>query len=126
MLNYEKDPLRPIEIVDYPKVFDYVLTSKGLVYFNILKRNFFLQRELTHDEYNKLRLLYGYYATANKNIPEVSMWQKICVSLDEQKISEKNMFSSKKDLIDNFLIVRNPHYLPGLYKTHVDFIKNQK
>lgn len=126
MQNYEKNPLHPIKIKDYPKVFDYVLTSKGLVYFNVLKRNYFLQRELTQDECNKLRLLYVYYATANKNISEVSMWQKICISLDERKIFEKNMYTSKKNLIDNLLIVANPHYLPGLYKTHIDFIKNQK
>ena len=125
MQNNEKDPLCPINISDYPKIFDYVLTAKGLIYFNSLKRRYFLQRELTRDECNKLRLLYVYYSTANKNIEEVSMWQKICISLDERKIFEKNMYSSKEDLIKKSLIVKNPHYQPGLYKIHIDFVKNQ-
>lgn len=126
MQDNEEDPLHPIQIIDYPKLFDYVLTAKGLVYFNSLKREYFLQRKLTQDQYNKLRLLYVYYATANKNINEVSMWQKICVSLDEKKIFEKNMYYSREDLIKQSLIIPNPYYEPGLYKTHVDFIKNSK
>lgn len=120
----DDDPLYPINISDYPKIFDYVLSAKGLVYFNSLKRRYFLQKKLTQDEYNKLRLLYVYYATANKNTQEVSMWQKICISLDEKKIFEKNMYSSKQDLIDESLIIENPFYQPGLYKKHIDFIKN--
>ena len=126
MTSKEDDPLHPIGIEDYPKLFDYVLTSKGLVYFNSLKRKYFLQQELTQDEYNKLRLLYVYYATANKNIPEVSMWQKICITLDEKKIFEKNMYVSKEDLIAQSMITKNPYYRQGLYKSHIDFIKNTK
>jgi len=126
MPDYEKEPLYPIKVVDYPKLFDYVLTAKGLIYFYSLKRRYFLQKDLTQDEYNKLRLLYVYYATANKNAQEVSMWQKICLSLEEKKILEKNMYLSKDNLIEQSLIVKNPQYVPGLYKNHIDFIKSQK
>jgi len=52
------------------------------------------------------------------------MWQKICLTLDEKKISEKNMQASKNNLINQSLIIQNPYYEPGLYKTHIDFIKN--
>ncbi len=99
------------------------LTANGLVYFNALKRNYFLRKKLTLDEHNKLRLLYVYYATANRNVEEVLMWQKICISLEEQGIFEKNMFASKEDLIQQSLIIKNPEYEEGLYKTHIDFIK---
>ena len=119
----EDDPLHPIKINDYPKLFDFVLTSNGLIYFQELKRKYFLQKNLTLDEYNKLRLLYIYYASANRNVVEVSMWQKLCISLDEKGIIEKNMFSSKQDLIHQSLIIKNPQYFEGLYKTHIDFIK---
>ncbi len=119
----EDNPLHPIKLDDFPKLFDFVLTAKGLVYFNVLKRKYFLRKKLTLDEYNKLRLLYVYYATANRNVEEVSMWQKICVSLDEQGIFEKTMFASKEDLIQQSLIIKNPEYQEGLYKTHIDFIK---
>lgn len=51
------------------------------------------------DEYNKLQLLYVYYATANRNSKEVSLWQELCVTLDNKGIFEKNMFHSKEDLI---------------------------
>jgi hypothetical protein len=44
MHESELDPLHPIKIEDYPKLFDYVLTAKGLVYFNQLKRSYFLQK----------------------------------------------------------------------------------
>lgn len=37
----ENDPLYPITLDDYPKLFDYVLTVKGLVYFQELKQNIF-------------------------------------------------------------------------------------
>jgi hypothetical protein len=95
MHDNELDPLHPIKIEEYPKLFDYVLTAKGLAYFNQLKRNYFLQKQLTIDEYNKLRLLYIYYSTANKKTEEVSMWKKICVALDEKGIFEKEMYLSK-------------------------------
>ena len=124
MMNDDKDPLHPINLEDYPKLFDYVLSAKGLIYFNKLKRSYFLQKKLTLDEYNKLRLLYIYYSTANKNTEEVSMWKKICASLDEKGILEKNMYLSKQDLINQELIVENPDYVEGLYKLHIDFLKN--
>ncbi len=124
MHENELDPLHPIKIEDYPKLFDYVLTAKGLVYFNQLKRNYFLQKQLTVDEYNKLRLLYIYYSAANKNTEEVSMWKKICVALDEKGIFEKDMFLSKQDLINQGLVLGNPDYVAGLYKKHIDFLKN--
>ena len=123
MQNIEGDPLYPIKHDDYPKLFDFVLTSKGLIYFQKLKRKYFLRKNLTCDEYNKLRLLYVYYATANRNVEEVSMWQKLCITLDEQKIFEKNMYLSKEDLIQKSLIIKNPKYVEGLYKTHIDYIK---
>jgi hypothetical protein len=126
MQNNEDDPLHPIRIDDYPKLFDFVLTANGLIYFQDLKRKYFLQKKLTLDEYNKLRLLYIYYASANRNVAEVSMWQKLCVNLDEKGIIEKNMLSSKQDLIQQSLIIKNPQYVEGLYKTHIDFIKKLK
>ena len=123
MQNSEDDPLHPIKLDDYPKLFDFVLTIRGLSYFQELKRKYFLRKKLTLDEYNKLRLLYVYYATGNRNIKEVSMWQKMCINLDEQRIFEKNMYASKEDLIQQSLIIENPEYVEGLYKTHIDFIK---
>ncbi|MGD8708513.1 MAG: hypothetical protein PVI88_07525 [Nitrosopumilaceae archaeon] len=123
MHESELDPLHPIKIEDYPKLFDYVLTAKGLVYFNQLKRSYFLQKKLTVDEYDKLRLLYIYYSTANKNTEEVSMWKKICVALEEKGIYEKEMYLSKQDLINQEFILENPDYTPGLYKQHIDFLK---
>jgi hypothetical protein len=36
-----------------------------------------------------LRLLYVYYATANRNTKEVFAWQELCVTLDAKGIFEK-------------------------------------
>ena len=82
-------------------------------------------KEMTLDEYNKLRLLYVYYATANRNTSEVSRWQDICVSLDEKGIFEKEMFASKEDLKNKSLVIENPNYEPGLYRKHVEYTKSK-
>ncbi|MGY5152352.1 MAG: hypothetical protein ACW9XA_08795 [Candidatus Nitrosopumilus sp. bin_6a] len=118
-----ENPLYPIEIDDYPKLFDYVLSTEGLIYFQTLKRNFILGKEMTLDEYNKLRLLYVYYATANRNSKEVSAWQDLCVTLDEKGIFEKKMYQSKEDLKSKSLILVNPNYQSGLYRKYVEFVK---
>ena len=92
------DPLYPIDVDDYPKLFDYVLTKDGLLYFHSLKRNYILGKKLSQDEYNKIRLLYVYYATANRNPDEVFAWQDLCVTLDKMGMIEKDMFQSKESL----------------------------
>ncbi|MCE2506183.1 MAG: hypothetical protein J4F36_06900 [Nitrosopumilaceae archaeon] len=120
----QKNPLYPIEIDDYPKLFDYVLTANGLVYFQSLKRNYVLGKQMTQDEYNKLRLLYVYYATANINPTEVFAWQDLCVTLDDKGIIEKEMFQSKEDLKNKQLIIQNPDYHSGLYRKYTEFVKN--
>jgi len=63
---------------------------------------------MTLDEYNKLRLLCVYYATANRNPTEVFSWQDICITLDEKGVFEKDMYQSKEDLKNKSLIVINP------------------
>ena len=78
------------------------------------------------DEYNKLRLLYVYYATANKNTKEVFVWQDICLTLDEKGIFEKDMYQSKEDLKNKLLIIKNPDYQSGLYKKHIDYAKENR
>jgi len=105
-----KNPLYSIGVDDYPKLFDYVLSTEGLIYFQTLKRNFILGKEMTLDEYNKFQLLYLYYATANRNSKEVSAWQDLCVPLDEKGIFEKKMFQSKEDLKNKSLILVNSNY----------------
>ena len=97
----KKNPLYPIEIDEYPKLFDYVLFKNGLIYFQTLKRNYVLGKDMSLDEYNKLRLMYVYYATANRNPQEVSVWQDICIALDDKGIFENDMYRSKEDLKKN-------------------------
>jgi len=125
-MQHAKNPLYPIEINDYPKLFDYVLSAQGLVYFHSLKRNYILGKELSLDEYNKLRLLYVYYATANRNFQEVFVWQDICMTLDDRGIFEKDMFHSKEDLKDKLLIITNPEYQSGLYRKYVEYVKENR
>lgn len=123
MESDKTNPLYPIEINDYPKLFDYVLTADGLKYFHTLKRNYVMGKDLTLDEYNKLRLLYVYYATANRNPDEVFSWQDVCVTLDAKGIVEKDMYQSKEDLKNKSLIVVNPQYQSGLYRKYTEYIK---
>ena len=122
-MQSSENPLHPIDIDDYPKLFDYVLTAEGLIYFQSLKRNYVLGKDMTLDDYNKLRLMYVYYATANRNLKEVCIWQDICITLDDKGIFEKGMFKSKEDLKNKSLIVKNPHYQSGLYRKYVEFVK---
>lgn len=118
------NPLYPISVNDYPKLFDYVLTAEGLVFFQALRQKYNQGKSLSLDEYNKLRLLYVYYATANRNTSEVLAWQELCVILDRKGIFEKHMFESKENLIERLLIVKNPSYQSGLYREHTEYIKN--
>jgi hypothetical protein len=122
-MRHAKNPLYPIKIDDYPKLFDYVLSAQGLLYFYSLKRNYVLGKELSLDEYNKLRLLYVYYATANRNFKEVFAWQDICMTLDKRGIFERDMYQSKEDLKDKLLILANPEYQSGLYRKYVEYVK---
>ena len=119
-----ENPLFPIDLDDYPKLFDYVLTADGLKHYQNLKRQYVLGKDLSLDNYNKLRLLSVYYATANRNAKEVSFWQDLCVALDGKGIFEKNMFHSKEDLINKSLIIKNPLYKSGLYRKHTEYVKN--
>ena len=123
-VSKRNNPLYPINMNDYPKLFDYVLTKNGLLYFHSLKRNYLLGKELTQDEYNKIRLLYVYYATANRNSDEVFAWQDLCINLDNMGIIEKGMFQSKESLKNNNLIIKNPDYQSGLYRKHTDYVKS--
>jgi len=120
-MRHPKNPLYPIEINDYPKLFDFVLSVDGLVYFKTLKRNYILNKEMTLDECNKLRLLYVYYATANRNTQEVYAWQDICITLDDKGIFEKDMYQSKEDLKNKLLVIKNPQYQSGLYRKYVEY-----
>ena len=120
-----QNPLFPVEIDDYPKLFDYVLTADGLIYFQNLKRKYILDKEMALDEYNKLRLMYVYYATANRNVKEVFAWQDICITLDDRGIFEKGMYQSKEDLKNNSMIVDNPNYQSGLYRIYTEHVKEK-
>ena len=123
-MNVDMDNLLfPIDVNDYPKLFDFVLTAQGLVYFHDLKRKYILGKNLLLDEYNKLRLLYVYYATANRNVKEVFAWQDICITLDDKGFFEKNMYQSKEDLKTQSLIVPNSQYHSGLYRQYVEYVK---
>lgn len=124
MLISSENPFYPIEINEYPKLFDYVLTAEGLKFYQTLRRQYVLGKDLSHDAYNKLRLLCIYYATANRNTKEVSFWQDLCVTLDEKGIYEKNMFQSKENLIIQSLIIKNPSYQSGLYRNYTQYLKN--
>lgn len=123
-MTRQDNPLYPIDIDDYPKLFDYVLTADGLVYFQSLRRDYVLGKNMTQDEYNKLRLLYVYYATANRNCSEVFAWQDLCVTLDNKGIVEREMFQSKEDLKNKNLVTENPNYVSGLYRKYTEFVKD--
>ena len=119
----KKNPFYPISINDYPKLFDYVLTRDGLIFFNDLKRKYILGKDLSLDECNKLRLLYIYYATANRYPDEVSYWQDLCIQLEQLGFPEKNVRQSKDDLILNKMITKNPDYQAGLYRNYIQYSK---
>ena len=96
-----------------------------MIYFQSLKRKYTLGKELSLDECNKLRLLYVYYATANRNSTEVFAWQDVCIVLDGQGIFEKDVYFSKEDLKDKLLIIINPKYQSGLYKKYMEYVKEK-
>jgi len=55
IMNASMDNLLfPIDVDNYPKLFDYVLAAQDLIYFQIMKRKYILGKDLLLDEYNKL------------------------------------------------------------------------
>jgi hypothetical protein len=89
-----------------------------------MKRNYILGKDMSLDEYNKLRLMYVYCATANRNPEEVFVWQDICITLDEKGVIEKDMYLSKENLkkiVDNY----NPKYQSGLYRKYTEYVKEK-
>jgi len=75
------------------------------------------------DEYNKLRLMYVYYATVNRNPQDVFTWQDICITLDDKGIFEKDMYCSKEDLKNKLFLIKNHRYEPGLYRKYIEYVK---
>jgi len=107
IMNASMDNLLfPIDVDNYPKLFDYVLAAQDLIYFQIMKRKYILGKDLLLDEYNKLWLLYVYSAT-DRNVDKVFAWQDICITFDDKGIFEKNTYPSKEDLKTQSLITPN-------------------
>ena len=60
--------------------------------------------------------------TANRNPDEIFAWQDICITLDDMRISEKNICQSKEDLKNKLLIIDNPLCQSGFYRKYADFV----
>ena len=96
MKSDQKNPLHPIDIDNYPKLFDYVLLQRFSIFLNFEKKIYF-STHMILDEYNKLWLFYICYITINRNLNEY--------------------------LKNKLLIVNNHQYFLGLYKQHIDNVK---
>jgi len=90
-----------------------------------LKRNYILGKDMSLDEYNKLRLMYVYYATANRNPKKVFTWQDICITLEDKGIFEKDMYRSKEDLKNKSFIMKNPCYESGLIENMLNMLRRK-
>lgn len=116
MTKIEENPYYPVAIEDYPKLFDFELTSKGFIYFERLKKEW-SSNELSDKECLYLSMLHLAYATAMKSVKECKNWQAY-MFLIGKKIDLDNS-GIKETLIQMGCIIDNPEYSPKLYKTHL-------
>jgi len=116
MTKIEENPYYPVGIEDYPKLFDFQLTSKGFIYFERLKKEW-STGELSDKECLYLGMLHLAYATAMKNVKECKNWQAYMFLIGE-KVDLDNS-EIKITLIQMGCIEDNPDYNPKLYKSHL-------
>lgn len=116
MAKIEENPYYPVSISQYPDMFDFELTKKGLVYFERLKKEW-SEGELSDRECLYLGMLHLAYATAMKSIKECKNWQAYMFLIGEKIDLECS--DTKTELKQMGCITDNPNYNPKLYKSHL-------
>ena len=116
MTKIEENPYYPVLVKDYPKLFDFKLTSNGLTYFQRLKKEW-STNELSDRECLYLGMLHLAYATAMKSVKECKNWQAYMFLIVE-KIDLENSYT-KITLKQMGCIQDNQEYNPKLYKSHL-------
>ncbi len=117
MMKIAENPYYPVPIEEYPKLFDFNITPKGLIYFKRLKNELLSGNQLSETKSLHLCLLHLGYATSMKNVEECHNWQEFVFKIGQNVDLEKP--GIKESLKQMDCIIDDPDYNPKLYKSHL-------
>src|SRR5437660_9439466 len=104
----ENNPFYPIRAEDLHKANDFVITVKGLKYFNELHRKFIIGKiPLTQQGHVELGRLMMYHAETNGNLGGLREWNEYLF-----RFANKVDLLQKTTLHKSGYIARNPNYDP--------------
>ncbi|HSB57547.1 MAG TPA: hypothetical protein VLD38_07055 [Nitrosopumilaceae archaeon] len=118
--TYESNPFYPVPIDDYPKLRKLVITTRGLVYFNELKRRFTMGEKLSFDELYALQRLWLYYGLTNKNPQAQHDWFDFILRINKEN-PEFSKFQPKQNLTKLGYLMKNENYDPNLIVMHEEW-----
>lgn len=111
------NPYYPVDLSDYPNLFDFSITENGIVYLNRLRKEYNDGNELSEDEYLYLSMLNLGYAVLKKSVEECHSWQEYLYNIGDKVNLDKT--GIKERLMQMGCITENPSYNPKLYKSHL-------
>lgn len=117
MMKIAENPYYPVQIEEYPKLFDFDITPEGLIYFERLKNELSSANKLSENEYLYLCILHLAYAMSMKSVEECHNWQEFVFKIGKNVDLDKP--GIKETLKQMGCIVDDPRYNPKLYKSHL-------
>lgn len=111
-----ENPFFPVPVDEYTKLYDFAITSNGLVYLDRL-RNEFLSGGMPEDKCMHLILLSLADSVSKRSIEAYHDWQELLHALDGKVDLDKP--GIKETLIQMGCIEDNQDYNPKLYKSHL-------
>ena len=112
-----ENPYYPVSVDNYPRLFDFEITSNGIIYFERLKKEWSSEDEISEKQCMYLSMLHLAYAVSKKDVKECHNWQAF-MFLIEKRIDLEDC-NIKETLKQMGCIRDNPNYNPKLYKSHI-------
>ena len=111
----DENPYYPVPVSEYTSLFDFRLTSDGLVYFDRLRKEW-NEKDLPEKETLFLGLLHLAYAVGIKSVKECKNWQAYIFLAGDVDHEAPGIKTTLRQL---GCIEENPDYNPKLFKSHI-------
>lgn len=116
------NPFYPVQIEDYPKLKNLIITTTGLIYFNELKRRFTMGEKLSYEELHAYEVLCLFHGLANRSPEVIHEWEDISLRIRKENPDFHN-FKPKQKLTKLGYLMKNEEYDPELYSMHREWQK---
>ncbi len=117
MSRIDDNPYYPVDLADYPGMFDFRITQNGMVYLERLREELESGSEFSDAKCLYMGILYLGYAVATRSPKECKGWQVYMFLVG--KTTDMYTPEIKADLMQMGCIEDNPEYNPKLYKRHL-------